>query len=228
MINQEPEKMFDAAMESHALGLYEMHLAVNKPPPPAPVVAYTGPRAWFVVQAVSRGEDDLVKVLKARGHDFYLPKMRKEIFHGRAKKVVTRTFVLFNRYVFAHLPCSPDDWGDLLDQEPVDHVLGSLGWRDEALMEEIRKGEADMAFDETREAAIHRKQIGRTRRETTALRFKPGRRVRVAGGIDMPFGGFAGQVENVNGRGAVTVLLQIFGRVTPVELPPERLDVVDS
>jgi transcription antitermination factor NusG len=41
------------------------------------------------------------------------------------------------------------------------------------------------------------------------------------------FGGFAGQVVDVNGRGAVNVLIEIFGRLTPVEFPAADVDIVD-
>lgn len=217
--------MFDVEPLAVTLARAEEYFARHQPVIAEPPPAYAGPRAWFVVQAASRAEDDVVAILKDRGHDAYLPKMRKDVFHRRAKKIVTRTFVLFNRYVFAELPASPDCWGDLLDQEPVAHILGYLGPKDVALMERVRLAEADLEFDETREAAIHRKQIGRNKRETAMLKFKPGSRVRARTG---PFGGFSGQVTSVNGRGAVNVLLEIFARATPVEFAADQVDIEDS
>ncbi len=76
--------------------------------------------------------------------------------------------------------------------------------------------EEAMEFDDTREAKIRRKEIGRTNRETAVLRYPIGARLRAVTG---PFGGFAGHVICITGRGTIEAMIEIFGGLTPVEFP---------
>jgi len=80
---------------------------------------------------------------------------------------------------------------------------------------EIMEAEADFAFDETRAGKLHRREIGKTKAETTRMKFPTGTKVRINDG---PFATFGGEVTNVTGRGYLMVLTSIFGRLTPVEL----------
>ena len=41
-----------------------------------------------------------------------------------------------------------------------------------------------------------------------------------------PFGGFFGKVESVRGRGVVTAMIELFGRLTPVEFQPDEIERV--
>src|SRR5690606_8309945 len=89
-----------------------------------------------------------------------------------------------------------------------------------AYIEQLRHAQDDMAFDDTTEARIHRREQGRTARETVKLTFPVGSVVMVTDG---PFAGFHGHVESVTGRGLVRAMVSIFGGLTPVEVDPRQV-----
>ena len=41
-----------------------------------------------------------------------------------------------------------------------------------------------------------------------------------------PFGGFFGKVESVRGKGVVTAMIELFGRLTPVEFQADEIERV--
>jgi transcription antitermination factor NusG len=182
--------------------------------------------AWFVVKTVMRGERDAADALGDAGFETYLPIMRKEMFHRRNRVMVVREFVLFNRYIFAELPLDLRAWAPVWACEDIAGVLGSGGTPQRIPSSDIarfRKAESEGAFDDTREAKIRRREIGRTKRDTTALRFPKGAEVKITAG---PFSGFYGQVTSVNGRGAVEAMVRLFSGLTPVEVPVEMVERV--
>jgi transcriptional antiterminator NusG len=96
-----------------------------------------------------------------------------------------------------------------------------LSAHDAQSLDAIRKAEADFAFDETRAGKLHRREIGKTKRETTRMKFPVGSKVRISDG---PFTSFNGEVTNVNGRGHLMVMASLFGRLTPVELAADQVE----
>jgi transcription antitermination factor NusG len=188
------------------------------------VVRETRPRRWFVVQTAMHAEEDAAAALRGAGFETYLPKMRKELFSRRSKKVTTRTFLLFNRYLFAELPGDPAQWAAVWEIEEIAGVMGNDGIPQpvkDAEVARFRAEEADLAFDDTEAARVHRKEVGRSQRETLAMRFHKGRKVRALSG---PFGGHAGEVVSLTGRGTVKAMLSLFGQMTLVEFAPEGIE----
>jgi len=172
------------------------------------------------------GETAFELEMEEEGFRAYLPKLRREIIHHRTKKVLVRAFPLFVGYGFVGVG-SDDRWPALRACETVGSVLSLNGrpWAVPAdLVTDLRAAEAELIFDDTREARIKRKQEGRTHRETTALRYQPGLDVTALRG---PFAGFSGKVVSVTGRGMVKILMQIFGGKAPVEVPVEWLEAAE-
>lgn len=160
------------------------------------------PCSWFVLQTVLHGEDKVAEALAEMGFDTYAPMMEKEIWHPRKSRLVTRKFRLFNRYLFAYLPVDARRWKTLEDIKELDYVLGANGVPcpvPAAEIERFKLAEDLRLFDDTKQD-----------------RFPKGSRVRAVGG---PFGGFAGRVVSVAGRGVVHAMLEIFGRMVPVQFP---------
>lgn len=192
---------------------------------PAPACAIdVGPRKWFVLQTTLHGEKDAQEALKERGFDTYLPIMRKETYRRQSRKTVVIELLLLNRYLFAELPDDPEKWRDVRKIEEVKGVLGCNGKPQPIKEEVIRRfvtAQANLEFDDTREAKIKRKEIGRNRKQTTAMRYPVGSRLRALSG---PFGGFAGHVVSVTGRGTVKAMLSIFGGMTLVEFAAEAVE----
>lgn len=188
---------------AHSLSLAERYLKDTRPGMAQKVdEVASGPRAWFVLQTAVHGEDKVAKALAEMGFQSYAPMMRKDIWHRQKTKLVTRKFRLFNRYLFAYLPIDAGQWKTLEDIKEVDYVLGANGVPcpvPAAEIERFKSAEAARLFDDTKQD-----------------RFPMGSRVRAVGG---PFGGFAGRVVSVAGRGIVHAMLEIFGRMVPVQFP---------
>lgn len=183
------------------------------------------PRAWFVVQSVSHGEDKVREALAEAGYATFFPMVKKEIRQRRVKKWIVREFPLFNRMIFAELPVDVRYWGRLFRHEAVAGVLGSngvpraLGQTDvERLIAKERAGD----FDETPAGKLRRRKARQTARQKMAERFPIGSRVRAK--LGGPFGGFSGHVTSVSGRDGVTAMIEIFGRMTPVEFDVEMIE----
>lgn len=189
----------------HSLALAERYLSDMRPVALPAEIVPEGPRAWYVLQTVARGETKMVKALDDLGFESYVPVMRKEVY--RRRRLVEREFRLFNRYVFAHLPMNPRAWRTVRDVEEFDCVLGDHDGPcsvAEADIERFRAAEAAREFDDTKR-----------------VRFPIGSRVRAVAG---PFGGFAGRVTSLTGKGVVEAMIEIFGRLTPVKFPYDMVE----
>jgi transcription antitermination factor NusG len=197
------------------------------PPVAAPAPKLAVPCAWYVVKAVPRSEHNVKQNLENAGHEVYLPILRKDIFNKRTRVVEEREFILFAGYMFARLP---------LDHarsacEGISGIEAVLGSTENAVpivdaeVERFREAQANLDFDETRAAMKKRKEVGRRRRETLRMKFRPRMRIRATKG---PFVGFHGEVVNVNGRGMIEAMMQIFARATPVEFPAEMIETDDE
>jgi transcription termination/antitermination protein NusG len=79
-----------------------------------------------------------------------------------------------------------------------------------------------MKFDDTRSARIHCKEKARSKKAKTESVFSPGRSIFVTERGN-PFATFGGVVDEVTNAGRVIALIDIFGRLTPVEFEPKQL-----
>ena len=86
----------------------------------------------------------------------------------------------------------------------------------------IYLAEVDMQFDDTRAARIHRNEEAKSKKAATEMRFPKGESIWV---IDPgnPFVSFGGTVEQVTKAGRIKALVDIFGRLTPVEFDAGQL-----
>jgi len=161
--------------------------------------------------------------LSDAGFTPYLPRMRKETIHHRTRKTIVRSFPLFTGYAFIGTDPLRPRFRDMLDAKGVLRLLGADG-RYTVLTDEqvgiFRTAEEDMVFDDTKEARIWRRQEGRTQLETIRMQFPIGTQVHISAG---PFAGFGGHVDSVVGRGLVKTLVNLFGRLTPIDTPVEAL-----
>lgn len=184
--------------------------------------------AWFVVRTNIKCEEKAEQSLRRAGYDVYLPRMKIERQHKRTKKWLVKTLCLFPRYLFVAQPDREANWLKARLCDGVESVLGVCGTPvavASAKVERLQRMQADLQFDDTRAAKLHRQEIGKTERETTRMRFPPGTRVRAKDG---PFAGFRGYVTNVDAKGAVEVIVTLFGRLTPVPFPVEAVERINS
>ena len=213
-----------------ALALAERVWGADRPAPA--VIVRAGPRAWFVVLTRVGGERDARSALGDLGYETFVPTLRREVWLKQRKVRTVREFPLFNRYVFAELPARPSEWGVIRRIEEIERVLGCNGGLPvpEGEVRRFVRAQADGAFDEARHAEERRERearrtSGRSRREEAAIRYPVGARIRALRG---PFGGFAGHVTDVTGRGAVKAMVALFGGLTPVEFAIDDIEGIDA
>lgn len=189
--------------------------------------------AWYVVRTNIKSEGKAERNLKLAGFRTYAPWQRFERLNRRKRVWVQHEMRLAPRYLFleVNMPAGGIPWYAIRACEGVESVLGvegrpiRLNKVQTEQLKAIMAAEADFAFDETRAGKLHRREIGKTKRETTKMRFPVGSKVRISDG---PFTSFNGEITNVNGRGHLTVLASIFGRMTPVELEPGQVEKLAS
>lgn len=182
-------------------------------------------RGWFVVETKHRAEEDAATALRDLGCDVFLPVMRKDIVHRKSRKVVTRSFILFTRYLFAELPLDPQAWRFVRGLDPIESVLGA-GGETQFPADEVarfRRAAEQGLFDETIEARVRRGEIPDPKTATAVNLFPKGSRVRVTAG---PLFGYYGQVVNPRGRAAVRAMLENVRNATPVTLPIDMIELL--
>lgn len=186
---------------------------------------------WYAIRTNIKCEHKARQNLRRAGYGVYLPEMRIERQHKRTKKWLTKTLCLMPRYLFVQMPDGPEDWYNLRKCEGVECVMGIEGQPipirpedGEHPVERLMEMQSNLDFDDTRDAKIKRREIGRNKRETTKMKFPVGSRVRAKDG---PFATFRGYVTNVKAKGEVAVLLNVFGRMTPCDFPSDWVEAAE-
>jgi transcription antitermination factor NusG len=181
--------------------------------------------AWYVLRTNIKSEEKAERNLAAAGFRTYAPWQKFERFNSRKKVWLHWELRVTPRYLFldtGDIPLSSVPWGFIRACQGVEKVLDyrPLGKGDTAALEAIMAAEANYEFDETRAGKLHRREIGKTKKETTRLRFPIGSKITIKEG---PFASFSGEVTNVNGRGHVQALVGILGRLVSTELETKDL-----
>lgn len=168
------------------------------------------------------GENVAEQSIRDIGFDCYFPRMRREIVHHRTRQKITRRFPLLHGYIFISIP--DGRFGVIHGLDGVGSFLGMDGDPfpiPASVIERMMADEADMKFDDTTEARIHRGEVAKTVRGQLRRQFRKGSTVRVIAG---PFSSFAGKIEGITRQDTVKAAIEIFGRLTPVEFDPLDLE----
>ncbi|XUM25063.1 transcription termination/antitermination protein NusG (plasmid) [Bradyrhizobium oligotrophicum S58] len=184
------------------------------------------PKCWYVLQTFAGKEAKVMRAFHDRKMSAYCPMMRKTML--RRGRKVDRVEPLFAQLIFV-----PDfqvvdsilhvegvdgllkfgDWCAVLpDRAPDDRVPTAPQGR---LVRRSTKSVPDMAGVRELER-IANIPVGRRRRM-----FKTGQLVRV---VDGPFSSFIGQIDRLDSRGRLAILLDIFSRGTPVILDEGQIE----
>lgn len=189
-------------------------------------------RRWFALRlrttynlSLKAGTTDLAfAALTALGYDVYLPRRRFDRFNRRQNAMVEWSEPLMPGYLFIVHPRRDrpvDDWTEV---RKVDGVIGPLaGERGPLLIpstviEAIVNAEFSSAYDETKAAKRAR---GETERHRLEERFPAGKHFLVNDG---PFASFLAEVDSLTHQDRVKALVNILGRMVPVEFDPEQLE----
>jgi transcriptional antiterminator NusG len=190
-------------------------LEEEAPPRPKAVSPYDKPGSWYVVHTQSGYEKKVKSNLESRIHtmnmedsifEVVIP-MEDVIEFKNGKKVVVQKKV-FPGYLYVRCFLDDHSWDVIRNTPGVTGFVGSAG---KPLPLSRKDVEAALAVPEE-----EAEDGAPTRKQRPKLEYEVGESVRVKTG---PFADFSGQIAEINeDQLKVKVLVNIFGRETPVEL----------
>ena len=180
------------------------------------------PKRWYVLRVQPNREAEVMLRLQRRKISCYLPMVTKSIVATRyrigysieVKREIT--LPLFPGLIF--MP-------DFACGEDLDGVHGAIGflrfgpWT--AYLDEARTAEAPnvMAMSDVRAIAA----IANTPRSKRERAYETGQLVRITDG---PFASFSGRIERLDNNGRLSVLINLFGRLSPTLMSEEQIEPV--
>ncbi|HWU19368.1 MAG TPA: transcription termination/antitermination protein NusG [Devosia sp.] len=173
--------------------------------------------AWYVVSTNIKSERKALDEIRRKGFEAYLPEYKIERFNKKKRVGIVTTLCLYPRYLFVEA-ATPGDLGRIRSCNGVEEFLPGRPHEPMPVPEsdvlELRAAQADLRLDDTDEARRHR---GETTRNTLAAmrRRLRNKAIKVTEG---PFANLPATVERVHSMERLRVLIDLFGRATPVEL----------
>jgi len=170
----------------------------------------TGDRHWYILKVQSNREDSIREALQRKvamaglqGYfgDIIVPVEMVSEFKNGKKRVVKRK--LYPGYLVVHMELNEETWFLVREVHGIGDFTGSGGKPSPMLPHEVAKivSKQEEKLDEAPKLNI---------------KFRPGDRVKITEGTFENFEGDVDAIDEANGR--VTVMINIFGRSTPVEL----------
>jgi transcription termination/antitermination protein NusG len=169
-----------------------------------------GKKDWYILKVQSNREESIREGLMRRvaiaGLDRYfdeviVPTEKVTEFKGGKKRVVKRK--LYPGYLVVHMEINDDTWFLVRETPGIGDFTGAAGRPSPMLPHEVARIVAKQ--EEKSEKAPKLK-----------IAFRNGDRVKIKEGTFENFEGEVGGIDETNGR--VTIMINIFGRSTPVEL----------
>ncbi len=162
---------------------------------------------WYVAQTYSGYEDQVASSLKKRIEsmdmgdkifDIIVPKEKQIEVKGGKKKVKTKK--IFPGYVLVRMLVTEDSWYVVRNTPNVTGLLGFGTVPSSVELDELKNIKSKMDKEQPK----------------FDIDFKIGEQVKI---IDGPFKDFEGTIEDIDkDKGKVKVLVDMFGRETPVDL----------
>lgn len=150
-------------------------------------------RAWYVVSAFSRSEDDIEREVIDLGFEAYVPRQKvKRIVRGRR---VEQEVALFPGYLFVSFDHDRDNWAFILDIDGVIEILrnSNVPVRVNAtIIDRLRRAEAAGQFDKTKPGA----------------EFSEGQEVEIMEG---PMAGLIAKIKSARAKNRIKILTNLFG-----------------
>lgn len=172
-------------------------------------------KKWYVIQTLSGNEEKVRDALLQTIENLHLQEVisqilipEEEIVELKGKKRIEKKRKMFPGYVFLEMILSDDTWYAIRQTPGVARFIGT----------------ADRPTPVSdREMQRVLKQIG-AKEEKLEIAFKKGETIRVISG---PFRGYTGIIDEINAdKEKLKVLINIFGRDTPVEVNFEHAEKI--
>lgn len=173
--------------------------------------------AWYVVRTNIKCERKALEEIQRKGFDAYLPEYKIERFNKKKRVAIVTTLCLYPRYLFVEAGMV-DELSRLRTCNGIEDILPGRPYEPKPVpardVLELRIAQAELKLDDTDEA---RRRRGETTRNTLASmrRRLKDKRIMVTAG---PFASYPGTVERVHSVERLRVMIEIFGRETPVEI----------
>ncbi len=162
-------------------------------------------RSWYLVYTKPKQERLSQENLQRQSYETYLPLIRER--KRRQGKITQVVEPMFSRYLFIRLNTVTDNWG------PIRSTLGVTGI--------VRFGAQPTAIPENLIQSIRAKDDEEGIHSATVQQLNEGDKVRIAEG---PMYGYEGIFVNKNNQERVTILLNIIGKPTKVDLCEAQLE----
>jgi transcription termination/antitermination protein NusG len=173
---------------------------------------------WYILKVQSNRERSIAEALqrkiKIEGLDRYfdqvvVPTEKVTEFKGGKKKVVERK--LYPGYIVVHMCINDDTWFAVRETSGIGDFTGSAGKPTPMLASEVAR-------------IIKKDEEEVSEAPKLNINFKIGDRVKIKEGTFESFEGEVHQIDEQNGR--ISVMINIFGRSTPVELEYWQVEVL--
>jgi transcriptional antiterminator NusG len=173
---------------------------------------------WYILKVQSNREESIREGLLRRiaiaGLDFYfdeaiVPVERVTEFKGGKKKVIKRK--LYPGYLVVHMEINDDTWFLVRETPGIGDFTGAAGRPSPMLPHEVAK-------------IVSKAEEKSEKAPKLKIAFKEGDRVKIKDGTFENFEGEVDSIDQTNGQ--VTVMINIFGRSTPVTLEYWQIEAV--
>ncbi|HWA98669.1 MAG TPA: transcription termination/antitermination protein NusG, partial [Pirellulales bacterium] len=213
-----------AAAEPHAAPRTERAPAARAPVEKGPLelietqAGPTGERQWYILKVQSNREDSIrdalerkiaIAGLKDYFGDIIVPVEMVTEFKNGKKRVVRRK--LYPGYIVVNMELNDDTWYLVRDTHGIGDFTGPSG-----KPQPMPAGEISKIVTKQEEKADEAPKL--------KIKFNAGDRVKITEGTFENFEGDVESIDQTNGR--VTVMINIFGRSTPVELEYWQIESV--
>ncbi len=194
--------------------------AVSEVPGQAEVEDDQPPMDWYILKVQSNRENSICDGLRRRvavaGLDEFfgevlVPTEDVAEFKNGKRRVVKRK--LYPGYIVVHMAINDETWFLVRETPGIGDFTGAAGKPTPMLPHEVERIVKAVRPDEESAEPIK-----------TAIPFKVGDRVRIKEGTFENFEGDVEVIDEANGR--VTIMINIFGRSTPVELEHWQIEAV--
>lgn len=181
------------------------------------------PKDWYILKVASNREKsicaNLLRKVKKEGMEKYFGEVlvptEDLVEYKNGKKRVTKQ-KLYPGYIVVHMAINDDTWFLVRETGGIGDFTGSGGKPSPMPSQEIERILKKTLPDE---------DVGEKKDDIkTNIRFKIGEHVRITEGTFENFEGDVEGIDETNGR--VTVMINIFGRTTPVEMEHWQMEPV--
>jgi transcriptional antiterminator NusG len=175
-------------------------------------------KEWYILKVQSNREESikegLMRRVRAAGLDRYfgeciVPTEMVSEFKGGKKRVTKRK--LYPGYLVVHMVINDDTWYLVRETTGIGDFTGSVGRPTPMLAQDVQK-----ILSKSEEKADEAPKL--------KISFKKGDRVKINEGTFENFEGDVDAIDEANGR--VIVMINIFGRSTPVELEYWQIEAI--